>query len=406
MERMQIPRTDPRHQTLVKLVTDCHRLSKKYMEGRYSSWTKAEKMDAAFIDVTETDEKGRKMNPFERQIYIPVSRACKDVILTYWIDVFAGQRPIMKLHPRGPEDVKPAKLHEIVLDYQNERQRLILCLYQWLNDILRYGMGDIKNVFGRDYTTAFVTVPTIVPYPVPHVVNKRVEKRVMAYEGPKYSNTDPRKFFPDPRVPTAKVQDGQFVGYEYGRSYYYLKQMAEKGVYYNVEYLKAESPGSEYPGVYPAEDEDRHDTTGAGSNADAREMSLDENNPWFKIWEFYIELVPADYELTESTRPEIWIFTVANERVLIRSERMINAHGRFPCVVGQYDYDRNNLFSQGFYESVQGMQDLLNWMYNSHIENVRRFLNDTLVVDPTAVNIRDITKPMAAKGAVAQECLH
>jgi hypothetical protein len=49
--------------------------------------------------------------------------------------------------------------------------------------------------------------------------------------------------------------------------------------------------------------------------------------------------------------------------------------------------------NMGFFEQCEGLQDLMNWLINSHIANTRAHLNNRTVVDPSMVNIRDMIKP-------------
>ncbi len=100
-------------------------------------------MDRSYIDADAVDDKGKKLNPFDRTVYVPISRAIKDVILTYFQNVFFGNRPFIPIDGRGPEDVKPAKIQEIILDYQLEQQNMHLVGYRFVNDLIKYGYGNI-----------------------------------------------------------------------------------------------------------------------------------------------------------------------------------------------------------------------------------------------------------------------
>ena len=106
----QIRLEDPRHKKLNELIKNSFELSYKYAEGRYKKWEEADKMDRSFVDVSAVDDKGKKLNPFDRTVYVPMSRAIKDTILTYFHQVFLGSRPFIPIEGRGPEDVKPAKI--------------------------------------------------------------------------------------------------------------------------------------------------------------------------------------------------------------------------------------------------------------------------------------------------------
>ncbi|MBC2741582.1 MAG: hypothetical protein HGJ93_00655 [Desulfosarcina sp.] len=388
-------KTDPKssaHKKILELVKDCYDLSAKHMRQRYAKWNKSEKMDRSFIDVTETDSKGRKKQPHETKIYIPMSRACKDTILTYWMSVFTRRRPIFKIHGRGPEDVKPAAINEIVMDYQAERQRLMLVIYNFCNDILRYGLGSIKAPYGREWQKAFVNESQMVMFPFPHQVSNRVEKDVIKYEGPLFCNNNPYRYFPDPRVPISKARTGQFIGYEYQRSKYYLKKQAANGVYQNIDRLDAIAQTTDDMN-HDADDSHKNDLMGVSDVAQTGGERLDSSNPNYRLREFVVEIIPKDLELGEGTMPEKWVFVTANEQIVIRAEKQIYVHGEFPEVRAEFDYDGHSLFTPSFYEGVEGLQDLLNWLYNSHMDNVRGFLNNSMIYDPAVLNTRDILKP-------------
>lgn len=362
--RVQVEPKDPRHQKLIELMNSCFKLSGKYMRQRYPAWQKSDKMDRSFIDVSETDRKGKKKNPFERQIYIPMSRACKDTMLSYWMQVFCGKRPTFPIQGRTPEDVRAAKLNEVLLDYQCERQRIALLVYAFLNDVAKYSCGSIKNLFIRHYRPGFEIEKELKLFPAPHYETRRHQVKKLAYEGPEFTNNDPYKFYPDPRVSLGKAQSGQFQGFEYGRSLYYLKKRQEDGVYYNINHLTRDDSGGFEP--EDGSGDERNRIMGISTPATIEDLRLDNKNPHFRIRELFVELIPRDYGLSKSNYPEIWVLAMAGTNIVIRSEKSIYAHEQFPTVLGEYDYDGYSLFTQSFYEGQEGLQDLLNWLYNCY----------------------------------------
>jgi hypothetical protein len=399
---LKIPYQHPAHQKIVSLVRNCKKLSYEYMNQRHRAWNKAEKMDRAFIDVTETDKKGKRMNPFERQVYIPMSRAILDTLVTYWMSVMFGKRPFFKITGRGPEDQAPAKKMEIIIDYQMERQRSLLTGYSMLRDIGKYGLANVKNIFTRKYRNAFVNQPQMSQFPFPQMTNQRVMKTVVDYEGPELTNSDIYKYFPDPRKPMGKTSLGQFEGWEYTRSWYELKKLESQGIYHNLENVQRSEGNLEQSSETDISgDTDNRNTIQGISTASM--SNVDEKNPTFTLREFYIEIIPADYGLdnmegfSESPNmPQIWVFVTINDRVVIRAEKMAYAHGKFPSNTAEFDYDGQSLFNQSFYESVEGLQDLMNWLYNSRMANVRAWLMNRAIIDPSAVNERDLIKPNPA----------
>jgi len=389
------------HNNIMELYRSCFKLSERYISGRYDAWRDADKADRCYIDANATNEKGKRKVPFETKVYVPVSRANKDVLIAYYMTVFTGKRPVIGIDGRAPEDVKPAKLNEIVLDYQLERQRIQLVFYAWLNNMLKYGMSNVKNIFSRTYTWTNERSRVLKYLPLPHFQMQEQEKRVLSYEGPALASIDPFRYFPDPRVPAARHQSGQFKIYEYSRSRYYLKKREQDGIYQNIDWLYDKYGQAMESGDQMADWDSRsaRDETVTGSGAAVQvdsDFNLDKKNPHFKVHEFWVELIPKDYELSDAKYPQKWVFTVAGDRVIIRAERSVYGD-RFPDEGMEYDFDGHSIFNPGFYENVQGLQDLLNWLYNSHMDNVRAHLNNASIINQLAVNIRDITKPNPAR---------
>lgn len=390
---MIIEYSDPKHAKVVEFADRCFKASYDVISQRHKGWEKADKMDRSFIDVTETDEKGKKKNPFERQVYIPHSRACKDTIKVYWVSTIAGKRPVIRLHGRGPEDVKPAKLNEIVLDYQAERQRLLLVIDTFINDILKYGIGSIKDTYGREWGTTFQTQSRMQYFPYPHETKSRVEKRFIKYEGPIFDNNDPYSYYPDPRYPHSKAGQSQFVGFEYDRSKYYLIRKQREGVYFNIDQLFRINPSGTgtQSGDGSAGKTARNSIRGVSSGG--TENNLDQTNPHYNVKELWAEASPKDLGIGDSTYPRQWVIAVADDKVLIRLEENQYAHGEKPEVRAEFDRDGYSAFNLSYYEGVEGLQDLLNFLYNSHMDNITGYLNNMMVVDPEFINMADLLRP-------------
>lgn len=392
----QIRLEDPRHKKIIELVKNSFQLSYKYAEGRYKKWEEADNMDRSFVDTSAVDDKGKKLNPFDRTVFVPMSRAIKDTILTYFHNVFLGSRPFIPIDGRGPEDVKPAKIQEIILDYQLEQQNMHLVGYRFLNDLIKYGYGNIKTTYGRIWKWITRMQPTMRTFPFPHTEHERVKEQILSYEGPILATGDVYRSFHDPRVPVGDIRSGQFMGWVLKRAFYYLKKM-EGNPYFNLEYLRQIGREEIFKDELSG-GRSRWESMGLTDPENTvTEEQLDKMNPSYTMRELAIELIPRKYGLSESNRPEIWWLTTVNNQLLIRADQMIFDHQTLPVVAGEYDYDGYSLYTPGFYEGIKGLQDLLNWIYNSHIDNVRRAVNIRSIIDPEYIRIRDLLQSNPAQ---------
>ena len=65
--------------------------------------------------------------------------------------------------------------------------------------------------------------------------------------------------------------------------------------------------------------------------------------------------------------------------------------------VASPEFDGYSITPIGRLEVLYGLQHTLDFLFNSHVENVRKAINDMLIVDPYLVNIEDLKDPRPGK---------
>ena len=117
----------------------------------------------------------------------------------------------------------------------------------------------------------------------------------------------------------------------------------------------------------------------------------------------YVKIVPKEWGLKGSKfnkngdYPEIFLFTIANEQIVLRARPLNLNHNKFPIAIAAPDFDGYSITPISRMELIGGLQTTLNWMFNSHITNVRKAINDMLIVDPSLVNMEDLENPAPGK---------
>jgi hypothetical protein len=101
----------------------------------------------------------------------------------------------------------------------------------------------------------------------------------------------------------------------------------------------------------------------------------------------WLKLVPSDFDLGPEDDPEIWLVTIANYDTIIRCERWDYDHAEFPFSVIESNYDGYSPMNPGATELLQPLQDLGDWIIGSHMDNVKKLINDMLVIDPRKINL-------------------
>jgi len=125
-------------------------------------------------------------------------------------------------------------------------------------------------------------------------------------------------------------------------------------------------------------------------------MAAASTSPIDVIW-MYWTLIPRDQRLGTSEYPEKWLIGLAADKVVICAKPLSLNHDMYPVAVCAPDYDGYSATPVSRLELMYGMQEALDWLFNSHISNVRKAINDMLIVDPSLINMADLEDPRPGK---------
>lgn len=388
-----------RHKAIFDAVMARKKLSERHYGNRHQAWKKSEEQHIAYLPESETDRRKRARResgePEFTTVVVPYSYAILMSAHTYWTSVFLGRNPVHQLTGRHGETQQQVMAMEALLDYQVSVGRHLLPYYVWLLDAGKYGVG----ILGQYWDDEYITVSAIERRQKEYngivlegeFEKKKITKRLKGYSGSKVYNVRPYEFFPDPRVPLHRLQDGEFCGRETECGWSEIAEGEQTGRYFNVEELRRyrreafrQKHGSNQI-VLPG------DTNSGDTFADHLDTGF------VSLFEMHIKLVPKEWGLGSSPYPEKWVFTIANEKIIIGARPLGELHDKFPFFILEYEIDGYALFKRSMYEIVQPMQDLLNWLINTHFYNVRRSLNDMFVVDPQRIVLKDLLDPRPGK---------
>jgi hypothetical protein len=103
-----------------------------------------------------------------------------------------------------------------------------------------------------------------------------------------------------------------------------------------------------------------------------------------------VECIPSDWKLAQSDQPEKYVFTWVEDQKIVRAHELKNWHQEFPYSGVETDPDIHASVSPGQGELIEGLQRVINWLYNSHIENITTVLNNRWVYSPRFINQVDL----------------
>ena len=318
---------------------------------------------------------------------------------TYWSTTFLGRAPILQYtgrHGAGEDSILAV---EAVMDYQVGVGQHIGPLYNWLLDAGKYGIGILGMHWDKEVSTIsrIVEEPELLFHvPTGRTVKRKITEDVMNYQGTRVFNIMPSRCLFDPRVPAIHLQKGEFFGFESEMNWNDIQRGVNSGKYFNEDQIQKRQRNA--AGMQP--------TPMSGRESGQLEMpemetsfgthEIPDIKP-IKYYEMYVELIPKNWGLGKGDKPTKWVFTVAENSIIIGARPHGDYHNKFPFICIETEFDPYSLFPQSMSEIAAPLQNLMDWLVNSHMHNVRKTQNDQFVVDPSRVLMKDVRDPNAGK---------
>lgn len=365
--------------------------SARMMGTRHSTWKEIDHTLTAYI---EPDEKERivkgKDNRKPISIVFPYSYTVLETLLSYFCAAFI-QDPIFRYEGTSPNDVIGAILLEKVIALQCIKSKVGLNLHTFGRDAFAYGFGAVTPTWTVETGTKYITQQSggflgFGSKP------QRVEQEITVYEGNSLDNIDPYLYLPDINVPIHDPQAGEYVGWVNPTNY--MNLLAEEETsddMFNVKYLQ--DIQHKRTSIFIGDSSGRGTKSGlSSSNVGISGLTSETDNI-----KMFIKLIPRDYGLSPKEYPEIWYFELAADEIIVKAQKANLSHRKFPISVCAPDFDGYSMAPVSRIEMLNGMQGVLDFMFNSHVANVRKAIHDMIIYDPYQVNSEDLTNPTAGK---------
>lgn len=389
--------TSPLHGEILTKLTQRISESSNEISKKYSSWKKIDRTLTAYIPI---DDKEKLVQDNDERkpvsIVVPYSFATLETLLTYFSAAFLDM-PIFKYSGNGPEDRVGAILMEKVIEVQTRRAKMALNLLTGFRDGWAYGLGTVAPYWSKVWAKKTVTedstfFSSIFNRMMKNGTKKTVQDTVV-YEGNFLRNIDPYHILPDPNVPIHEVQKGESFGWIETTNYLALldEERENIGTIFNVRYLSGYTGTAGLSTYNKAKsDSGRYDRYSIGTTSATATRPID-------IIYLYVNIIPKEWKLGASEYPEKWLFCVAADKIIIQAKPLGLNHCMFPVATCAPDSDGYSVTPISRLELIGGLQTTLDWLINSHIQNVRKSINDMLVVDPSLININDLLDPAPGK---------
>lgn len=384
------------HKRLLKAVVDRRKFSKNRMECFHEGFNNSDDTMRAYIKIADRDnlKKARKRNQGTLDyvtFQIPYSYSVVMSAHAFWCTTFMSRDPVWQLNARHGEGQDSVQGMEAIMDYNHRVGEHEVPLFNWNFDMAKYGFGVVGNFWANE----IIRVPQVVEEEVEffgiktgNKKKRKVTKTVQGYQGNKAYNIRVYDWFPDPRVPINQFQKGEFCGRdlligwheilkgEAAKRYMNIKPLRERALKQRDQ-LESGSAQVNLPYGWNENEKGSHDLDGPD---------------FVKLHEMVIEMVPSQWGLGNGKVPEKWVFTVANEAVIIAAEPLGMLHNKFPYFIQEFGMGTDEFIKPGLIHFVKPFEEVMSWLINSHFYSVRNTLNDVRIADPTKVVMKDILK--------------
>lgn len=390
---LEIDKASDLHKKLIKRIDSRVKLGTREQQKQHETWRRAENSTLAYIPESEADgvRKAARQNSGEMRyttIQIPYSYAVLMSAHTYWTSVFFARSPVHQYSGRHGEGEMQVQAMEALIGYQVEVGGAVGPYYIWLYDSGKYGSAILGTYWCRE-KLHFGQLVEMQNTDGSMAVYQTTEE-IMGYTGNKVFNVSPWDFIHDPRVPFKNFQSGEFCATRCRLGWHQIVARRDIGYYNkNIDLLK------DHVGVDKSANQSNSALDRPMFSASIYEDETeDSKHPAGAIfWEFYVELIPREWGVGETSYPQKWCFTITEDLGLIVGATPLGqVHCKFPFDVLEAEVEGYGTYTRGLPEILEPVQNTIDWLVNTHFFNVRQTLNNQFIVDPSKLVIKDVQK--------------
>lgn len=387
------------HHSVVQYVNRLADASYETMKLKHGEWNKIDETLKVYISLSEYEKKVKEKDKNKPvSIVVPYSYSILETMLSYLVRTYLTDQ-LFFFDGNGPEDTVGAKLLELVCNQQARRCKAVLDVHTNWRDGLSYGFGAATVVWSQKFGKK-VRVQEQAQYSsfgqLLGTNRIRVNEDALLFEGNEIVPIDPYRFLPDPNTSIHNIQNMEAVGWiEFVSLNKLLSDEQTNGTFFNVKYLK-DYPFNTKTSKFGVDNSNRADNKNRNdTNNTTRQICLTN---------MYVNLIPKEVGLKSNDEnnpngeyPEKWLITLANDNLVVRALPLGLNHNQYPVLTIAPDYDGYSVTPISRLQMVAGLQTTLNWMFNAHVTNVRKAINDMLIVDPSLINMEDLANPEPGK---------
>lgn len=380
----------PEHEALLSHCLSLVRRSRCEMAKRYKDWDVQDMVYRGIRCLDRDDIKAAQEGKPVKMI-TPNTFAQVQTFTSFLFLLFMQNRTYLELLPTGGEDhgTKQSDI-ESILEYDLRASNWAGVLFQKLLDTSRFGLGVTECSWTRKIIRANVEGPVLTNFDglVNPVRPESQWQEFVKFEGNQVRPVSPYRFFPDTNFPITEFQRGEFCAAEEEYSISSLRALEAAGEVFGVDNIPplpknfAKNRGAESRTVL---DFTQRSVIGASSG---------QSEGTAIVTKMQVRIVPSKFKLDgdkplgPETFPILYHIWYANDSRIIRAEPAYWWHDKFGWTVSQFTPDMHHTVNLGLADLIYRLQEVISWLYNSRITDVRRNMRGRNIINPLLVDMK------------------
>jgi hypothetical protein len=338
---------------------------------RFKEWAKLDRSIKAIKDRKENGTSKHKKGRLDETKYgqdydgdtnIPLLFFIEDTMASQFSKIFFARDTIFTGEGRTQDDQEGTKKLSAAVRAAGQRFKNAKALKDWFKNGIRYGESVVALMWDSFTETKYL---------MDNGMKAKTTQKTLS--GVKYQNIHPSRFLRDPAVPIDEFETGRWAGHWAPMSRLDIKRNFRVDLDPNAPWnWLFQNLGSENTGLHEI----------LGLNFLDNQMAI--------VVDFYIDVIPADYDLSKETEPEVWHIVCAGYDQILIAEKANIPEGKYPYQTMAPDGDGFDLEPLSRLDITKDMQAIYNWLFNSRRYAVSRELDGDYLVDPSKVNMKDI----------------
>jgi hypothetical protein len=387
------------HEDLLDHVKQLVKMSRAKMSKYYEDWDNQQSVYKG-EKVMDKDDVEQELRDKPVKMVVPNTFAQVMTFTSFLFLLYTQNKTFYELLPTGDEDygTKHRDL-EKVLERDTRANSWNSMLFQHLLDTSRFGTGVLECSWTRKVSRIYVPQTPVVQT----LGGVEVEVRpgsewqeFVKYEGNLVRAISPYRWFPDTRYPIVDFQRGEFCAAEEEYSKTMLEDMEEAGEVAGIEWIRPlpkqldkhrGGPTRFSSDIVPQGRADR--STGYPQGASKASGSV-------LVTKVQVWIVPAKFELSSGKKlgpeefPVLYHIWYANDSRVIRVEPAYWWHNEFGFTLAQFTPDMQQTVALGLADLIFRLQDVITWLINARVTDVRRNLRGRHIVNPAFIDTKSL----------------